>query len=533
MRGAPSAVWATMVVAMVACAPGRAPSRPLVVAVAPKPVEKVSSPAPSEPPEHDWHTWDPEPFEGTEFYQVASVNFTAPSIGGGEPCNVDVVEGGAFLRCGAIARIDGPNVDTDFPNPAAVTEAIQGRYPDDLWTYLVHEHQHGWRPPRDPFVEKDASWRHKAGASRAWESVATTSRSRFPYVGGASALPELPLLDWEAANKRPKSCADYACFHLVPRILVVGASAPRPDFSALKDRIAWLHHYDPERWEPEDFAFGVDPSGPVFVAMRAQDLATGKKGFGVARWSPGKAATFQWLPPPLVAATGYPEQVVTAGAHASFLFVVTQKSGARDHYRVELDGSAWRATKLAKAPDPVVAPAPSGRRYVQRSSPVRIEPDGTETELTAFGPDARVTELSAADAWITTPYAAYRTIRPREVLYRTEAYGALHPWAPSATPSCPHMFAVLDATIESFAKSARETDWHFHADLPILEFTVHGHVVVGAVVPSLERGEAILENNRMYHRALSGPPTGVVCARPMPDAKPYVDVPDPRLAPPP
>jgi hypothetical protein len=294
----------------------------------------------------------------------------------------------------------------------------------------------------------------------------------------------------------------------------------KPDFSKLVDKIAWLHAHDAVEHRPDDFAIAVDPTGPVYVVMRALDLKSNKKGFGVAKWTAADGATFMWLPAPLDAAKdGHPSEIVAGQGKLTFAFELP-----KERWVVEHDGKAWSKKPLAVGDSikPQPAAAADTKYFTTGTGVVELLPKG-DRPVTGFEKTSVIAlhELANNDAWIFTSNGVYRTVRPPEVLYRIESYGGLHAWPPVATKECPHKFAVIDATAHD-SEYLRKTEWQFDDRLPLVEFKVHDLVVVGMEVATLEEGEKILQKNfPQQMRLMQGAPHEVVCARPF-DTKKFV-----------
>lgn len=167
------------------------------------------------------------------------------------------------------------------------------------------------------------------------------------------------------------ACADHGCLRVVPRVLTSGAT--KPDFSALKDKIAWLHIYNKEEHGPRDFAVALDPAGPVYVAMRAHEIKSNKKGFGLAKWTESGGATFLFLPAPLDASKeGYPTEIVAAKGKVSLIFKT-----AKERVLLEHDGKSWTQRPFGddeslKSPLPASATKPRFYRGARRFG--RVDP---------------------------------------------------------------------------------------------------------------------------------------------------------------
>jgi len=525
MRPGARVVW--VVLALSACG---AP-RPVVTAKTPstskppRPGASASTSAEPEPPpivltgppEHDWHTWSPSSIGGGPFYPVVLLNRPAPSIYGGS-CGLSKVEGGLFLGCGTIARVDGARLDTTtIPSPSGAMGLVSGRYPDALFSRVfTGTFSDGYSPPENVFFTSESLWEHWNG--KKWAPIHTAG-DRFPYVGGSSAFVVMPPASDPKGLANKPGCADASCLRVIPRVITTGAV--RPDFAKLKDKIAWIHVHDSQEHQPADFAIAIDETGPVYVVMRALEIGSKKKGFGVAKWTEKEGATFMWLPAPLdVATSGLPTEIVAEKGRLALVFALE-----KDRYLLEHDGKAW-SKKTIKIGDSIKdSPAESDGKYlVSGSGVVELHDKGNKpVKGLEDVSDAGVREYGD-DVWILTRDAVYRNQQPPEVLHRMESYGALYPWPPRATKQCPAKFAVFDVTAHA-TKEVRQM-WQFDEALPIVELAVNGLVVVGMPVASLEEGEKLLDKNYpAERRMMEGAPHEIVCARPLPDAKKFVVTP--------
>ncbi len=453
---------------------------------------------------------------------MVHLNPTAPSVYGGA-CSLARVDGATFLNCGTLARVDGAKLDRSMPSPGGSTGAVEGRYPDDLFANLyTGTFSDGYQPPRNSFLESESHWLRFNGTK--WDPVGT-SGARFPYIGGSSAFLVMPPASDPKDLASKPACADHACLRVVPRVIATGSV--KPDFSKLKDKIAWLHAHNTQEHLPDDFAIAIDRDGPAYVVMRALDLKSNKKGYGVAKWTVADGATFTWLPAPLDAAKdAHPGEILASKGKLTFVLELPNERFVLEH-----DGKAWSKKPLAVGESIKGAPPEKGGKYFTTGSGV-VELIGKDSRpVVGFekGAVIAVDELGENDAWIITSDNVYRTVRPPEVLHRIESYGGLYPWPPLATKDCPHMFVVLDATAHA-DEYVRHT-WQFDDKLPLVELKVNGLVVVGMPVATLEDGRKILERNfPNEQRLMQGSPHEVVCARPF-DEKKFVSVESPSSTP--
>jgi hypothetical protein len=487
-----------------------------VVFVAPPPRVVLPSvpPAPDDPA-RDWHTYSPKAHEGGPFYRVVDLNVTAPSVYGGS-CSLERVDGAMFLSCGSLARVDGARLDASFPSPSTTTTDVVGRYPDDLWARTFEgTFSDGYEPPKDVFRESDHQWFHYENGK--WKRY-SVGGSRHPYLDKGSLFFVMPPVTDPKAAERPKSCADYSCLRVLPR--VVTTTATKPDFSSLSDKITWLHHHDETEWPPDDFAFVVDETGPVYVFMRAMDVVTKKKGFGVARWTPSLGASFEWLPFGLAAkkTLSFSESYLKDGK------VRIAIAGDATMW-IEGDGRTWKQIPPSPAPAPPAPEAKSTRFFAHGSEIKERLADGSERTLEGFASPhgASVVTVGDDDAWVFTDDGVYRTIRPPEVLYRTEAFGALHPFPKPLAEGedCATPFAIFDSTAKHRAEHVRRDAWKWQVEGAV-EFEVHGELVVGAPVKTVADGEKLLEATQdAGYRLMQGTPHHLVCARPF-GATPFV-----------
>lgn len=493
---------------------------PARIDLPPKTANARPSPA-AEDPFHEWHDRSPRAFG--PFYQVAVLNFTAPSVWSAG-CGLSRLESAVFLGCGGIARVDGARIDVSFPSPSGSMTAPKGRWPDDLWSSEQSTYADGMPPKSDPFRFLERGWWHYDG--RSWSTIAS-SAGRSAYVDGSSAFLMLPATADPDNKHMTPACADYSCLRVLPRVFT--SAAVKPDFAALKDKIAWIHLWS-ESDDAADYAHAIDPEGPVYVAMRALDLRTNKKGFGLAKWTPRAGATFEWLPAPYDAKESRPTEMFAKGGKVSIAINV-----ANNRVLLEHDGTAWKQSALAPGqrigPPETWTPVDPKARFFQTDAGKLMERTPTgEREIQGVVEEYNdavvgIETLGPDDTWVFTRRAVFRTIKPPEVVYRTEPFGQLHPWPGSPLDGCTHPFVVIDAQDEKNRRngdSPRKELWHFPKTLEVVELEVYGITVIGVSVANIVDGEKVLEATKDNWRPMAGTPHEIVCARPV-GAKPFVE----------
>lgn len=494
--------------------------------------------------EDEWHAYKPKPSIGNESQEEPRPMYEWVNGYVGTRCAIHRPKNAAFFTCGgSVARFDKTKLDMEPFRGAPLGDdlpvEVYGSWPDDLWI-KTERAVPGVNPIGDEFVHYAGSQiRFHAGAFTAYR----TTQHPVEYRGGW-LLFELPHVEKTIDEKAP-GCADYACANLVPKF--DGAGVDAPDFSALKGKIAWAH-------SAQDWAYAIDKKGPVWFFMRALDLATKRRVFGVARWAPGEGARFDRLPAPFDKGDGYVH--VSEGSaddnRVSFSIIrppeniehLTQEEARRNQeWIVRWDGKKWSASRKADV--------------VSHASEMEHDEDGPE--LAGYRTDhlrqlmVRVGDGSwgvLAGHWIGTLEALsptdvvfyesamlLRNQRPDEVLALTDVWGKLHPWPAPASPSCDHPFVVLEVledardleAIVKMVKARPSIGWGKLppkvANVPLVETHVFGLTIIGASFSTMTEATAFEKDvGRSFVDVTIGRERGgrgIYCVHPV-DPKPFV-----------
>ena len=482
-------------VLLLSCA--RPATAPVIDVSHTKPIEAVRpiAIAPPADPLSEWH-WrntkaDPEKTtdDGRPLY--LAVESFRTIMGGG--CSVSGKEGeDAYILCDSdMGRVVGNKIDLAWGRDIPIGDFVPAGVHHDgerQWVYANSSSDGA----NDAFFDAVRSVTIKDGGSSKWERIETEA-SLVDYRGGHL----LSIVPPVAPDPR---CPDASCSNVIPKFRGWGLKE-LPDFSSLSGKIAWIHPQELGR----DFNIAIDKDGPVHVLMRALDLKTKKRGFGVATWTSKGGAKFEWLPAPLDTYgvdAAWSNRADAADGKATFELVLTNTKNVTTEYVASWDGKHWSAKK---------------DHY----------PDAPEAEKN-YDPDQRfATKISAEDEWVDDHGMLYRTLPPDEVLVQTQRWGHLHPFAPPAEEDCPTPFAVLDRMEkERFAAlgAARPEGWGVIDDEEIAERAVVMEtkelVVIGVPFGTTEAANAFLDHQPW----LDGgdgmeTPHVTVCARPVAPTK--------------
>jgi hypothetical protein len=453
-----------------------------------------------------------------------------------------------FIACGAnLGRIDGGRIEIDSVAGQLVgNERIVGlsvEESEDVWIKTTD-----FSVPSPGYITSysrvrssgtDDFGRYTGSVIRRhhgeWSRLAT-SGERHAHMGGSVIL-QLPAVDPPVATRGAPQCQDYECYGLVPGFL--GIETPPPDFSSLSGKFAWIHVTG-----VRDFAEIVDPSGPVFVLMRAVERSTRRRGFGIATWRPRIGATFEWLS----VGIAVDDRMIKVEADPSGnpAFTIRSFRYPDPPKRVEVSlGTGWRVRETVEAPrSPVSDDRPDvhlasaqGIVVDKERGAIRFRREGRNAELADFGARS-IEDLGPGDIWIRNKHGWYRTVRPTEVLTEDGETGRLHPWPRPASGSCPHPFAVLDVvdmqqydaflrSMSDLGRAGLSNRWGpllSVSSAAIVEVRIFGLVILGASFTSYSDARRFLATAGVRGGALDAPSERsgtVVCAHPI-DPRPFV-----------
>ena len=420
--------------------------------------------------EREWHTFAPEPLDGTgndgvePLYPVlfgegcreaGSVDREAVFVCGRDAVRIGARgleftpfrSGGGFERKG---DLPGAVWQTDDGTVWVETKPRLPRYPGPS------------DKPRDPFaVYQGSVHRFHDGAWKRFPTVERPARHREGWL-----VFDLPRLEQPVDRSAP-GCADFGCARVLPSFWADRTTAP--DFKALEGKLAWIHPYDDE----QDWAYVVEPTGPVYVLMRALDLSARpqRRVIGVLSWTEKDGARFDALP-------GLPGDIhfqasVERPKPGGFRFVLstfTRGNAANappieEKYEVTRDAKGWSSKKQprpkpAKPAKPVKDDGLEGYEVPSDGQAVggyRVNRggmlerrSGDDWAILENGPSTpQLRRGSRGEILVITHfYSVFRSIQPPEVLTLTDYWGDLHPWPEPAGDDCPHPFAVFDALDE-------------------------------------------------------------------------------------
>jgi hypothetical protein len=541
-------------IAAAACASSKRAPQASMTAAPPPPAPSAN--ASPDDPERDWHWFRPAPLEGTgvdgakPLYPVLHGRCTA---GGIFAKDTVIICGRDVVRIGDDGPVFEPfqslQLEGDLP------ETITERGPDDVWlsaTSAVNPYTNAAKPSDHFFVYRGSGHRYHAGTWKRFPTAEAPQRSTSGWL-----VFDLPRFE-KPVDRNAPGCGDFACEKVLPLFWSADVDRP-PDFKSLEGKIAWIHPYEDEF----DWAYFVDPSGPVHVIMRALDLVTNKRVVGVLSWTEKDGARFEALP--AIAGDAHFTAAVEKPKGTTFQFVITtwtpptnpNAARAEIKYIVRRDGSSWSAKRLPPPKpehhDPFEGfDIPDHGREIEG---YRIDRIGILERRVGQGPEdwkslgmhgGQLSKGSRGDLeLLQSHFAFHRSIQPREVLTATESWGHLHPWPKEVEgkDDCKHPFAVFDALEEesygAIIEEARREGlasmkpWGAlppslsHLALVELRLYKPMVIVIGASVTPAEANEL----RELWHKAKVEPWTlvstgsdrkgaGIYCARPV-SPKPF------------
>ncbi len=497
---------------------GPSPTPTAATSSAPPPVAATTASA-----ENEWHAFKPAPTIGSEGWKgdprpmYEWVNGDA-----GATCTVHVLKTGAFYTCGgSVARFDAARLDFEpfraLPVGTNLPVEVYGAWPDDLW--IKTDPPYTEHPPPNA---APTQVRLHAGSF----TVYPTASRPTAYKGGYLIF--LP----EQGTGLPK---------------LAGVGVDGPDFSSLERQLGW-----PER-DANEWGYALDPKGPVWVFLRALDLATKKRAIGVLRWAPGETARFDRLPAPFDKGERsiYVTHPSAEGDRVSFevttqpddIAHLTQAEAKRNSdWIVSYDGKKWSAVRK---PDVSSGASPTetegdgaeiGGYRMNGAGLLEVQGESGWAPLDGFH-RGTLYGLGPSDVALSNESTLLRTKQPDEILTLTDAWGTPHPWPKPASADCNHPFVVLDVlerqgdydAIVKAVKARPSVGWgkipEKLASARVVEMRIFGRIVIGASFKTMvEAADFAKEATRAFKDTSIGHGrggTGIYCVHPI-DGKPFV-----------